>query len=482
MPNRPLHIRKRTKIVATLGPASSDKDTLKGMIQAGMNTARLNFSHGDQAGHAASIALIRQLSDELRCPVAIMGDLRGPRIRVGEIEGGSINLEAGKRFTLTPEPCQGDACRVSISYPGLAQDVKEDDCLLLDDGTIEVRVKRILANNEIEVMVINSGILSSRRGINIPNVRLSLPPLTQKDLEDIDFAVRQDIDLLALSFVQSVSDIRTLKTILAAKNSDIGVVAKIEMSGGLDDIEAIVAEAEAVMVARGDMALEMSYQEVPIAQKRITVICRQQGVPVITATQMLESMVKSNKPTRAEVTDVANAVFDGTDAVMLSGETAIGHDPVRVIDTMTHIVARAEYAWRHGEVPDPPEITARPTVRDMISYSSWLASQKLQAAAIITYSRSGSTARQISRFRPDAPVIVLTPDKRTYNRLALTWGVNPILVKALDNTDAMTKLAISYAKELRLAKPGDSIIITSGNPAGPPGNTNLLRIERIEHA
>ena len=480
MRNFNLESRKHTKIVATLGPASNTKPIIKAMIEAGLNAARLNFSHGDHDSHAEIIATIRALSEELTCPIAIIGDLRGPRLRVGDIENGSVDLQAGQSFILTPESCLGNGERVNISYRKLAQDLTVGDMLLLDDGSIHLKVTRLHPNNDIEGTIVQAGTLSSRRGINVPGVNLSIPALTQKDLEDIDFAIGQEIDFLALSFVQSANDIQTLKTILAAKNSDIGVIAKIEMSGGLDDIEAIVDQADAVMVARGDLALEMSFREVPIAQKRIIAICRTKGVPVITATQMLESMITASQPTRAEASDVANAVFDGTDALMLSGETAIGHSPVNTIETMARIAGRAEQAWQRNEVAKLPEITPDPTIDDIISYSSTMAAQHLQAAAIITYTRSGSTARHICRFRPAANILVLTPNLKTYRHLALSWGVNSTLVENLDNTDVMTQTAIEYARFVGLGQAGDYLVITSGNPAGPPGNTNLLRIERLE--
>jgi pyruvate kinase len=470
---------KRTKVVATMGPASSSQPIIKQMIQAGLNAARFNFSHGDHKSHAKIIAIIRELSDELACPIAIMGDLRGPRLRIGDLEGDKIELIEGQPFCLTPEACLGNAERVSISYPKLARDVSIGNKLLLDDGSIHLQVARLTGNNEIETTVIQGGRLSSRRGINVPGVHLSIPPLTQKDLEDIDFAISQDVDYLALSFVQSANDIQTLKTLLAAKNSDIGVIAKIEMSGGLADIEAIVAESDAVMVARGDMALEMSFSEVPIAQKHIIATCRKNAVPVITATQMLESMISASKPTRAEASDIANAVFDGTDALMLSAETAIGKYPVETIATMTRIAQRAEQAWRSGEVPKLPQLDPAASVESIISHSSSMAAHHLHAAVIITYTRSGSTARHISRFRPDAPVLVLTPNARIYRQIALSWGVTPMLIENLDNTDLMTQAALDYAQKAEFARPGDYVVITSGNPAGPPGNTNLLRIEQI---
>ena len=470
---------KRTKVVATMGPASSSKPIIKQMIEAGLNAARLNFSHGDHQNHADMIATIREVSQELTCPIAIIGDLRGPRLRIGDLVEGQVELTKGQPFCLTPEACQGNTAQVTISYPKLARDVSVGDRLLLDDGSIHLRVTRLTANHDIETTVIQGGELSSRRGINVPGVHLSIPPLTQKDLEDIDFAISQDVDYLALSFVQSANDIKTLKTLLAAKNSDIGVIAKIEMSGGLADIEAIVAESEAVMVARGDMALEMSFSEVPIAQKHIIATCRRNAVPVITATQMLESMISASKPTRAEASDIANAVFDGTDALMLSAETAIGKYPVETIATMTRIARRAEQAWREREVPKLPQLDPAASVESIVSHSSSMAAHHLQAAAIITYTRSGSTARHISRFRPDARILVLTPNARVYRQITLSWGVTPMLVESLDNTDLMTQAALDYAQRVEFAQAGDYVVVTSGNPAGPPGNTNLLRIEQI---
>jgi pyruvate kinase len=474
-----VHSGKRTKIVATLGPATNDKETLTEMLKAGLNAVRLNFSHGDHQSHAQLITLARELSQEMNSPIAIIGDLRGPHIRVGDIEDDCVTLTEGQTFTLTPETCLGNGQRVTISYPKLAQDLEEGNTLLLDDGSIQLQVTRLLPDNAVEGIITQGGTLSSRRGVNVPGIHLSLPPLTQKDLVDIDFAISHNIDFLALSFVQSANDIQTLKTTLAAKNSEMAVIAKIERSGALEDIDAIVGRVDGVMVARGDMALEMSFKEIPIAQKRIISICRKKGVPVITATQMLESMINVSKPTRAEATDVANAVFDGTDALMLSGETAIGRYPVQTVATMSRIAERAEQAWVTGEVPKPPEIDPEPTIEGIISYSSSVAAKHLSVAAIITYTRSGGTARRISRFRPAAPILVLTPNSRTYNQLALCWGVNPLLIEELDNTDIMTQMAIDYAQTYDIAHPGDYVAITSGNPAGPPGNTNLLRIEQI---
>ncbi|MFQ5577239.1 MAG: pyruvate kinase [Anaerolineae bacterium] len=471
---------KRTKIVGTLGPASNRKPVLQTLVQAGLNAARLNFSHGSHQSHAQLIALVRDVAAEMGCPIPIIGDLRGPHIRVGDMEGGSVTLADGQSFILTPEPCLGTTRQCAISYPRLAQDLSVGSRLLLDDGAIHMQVSRLHPDGRIEGAINRGGTLASRRGVNVPGTRLSLPPLTQKDLDDIEFAVAQGIDFLALSFVQSANDVKTLKTLLAAKDSPIAVIAKIEMSSAVDDIEAIVSEADAVMVARGDMALEMSFKEVPIAQKRIITTCRQKAVPVITATQMLESMIGSSKPTRAEVTDVANAIFDGTDALMLSAETAIGQFPVETVAIMARIAARAEEAWRNGEVAHLPEITPQPRIGDIISYSSATSAQYLQAAAIVTYTRSGGTARRISRFRPQSPILALTPQPKTCNQLALSWGVSPVTVDTLTSTEAMTQTAVDYAARLNLAHPGDYIVITSGKPTGPSGKTSLITIERVQ--
>jgi pyruvate kinase len=470
---------KRTKIVATLGPASQDVDVLRRMIMAGLDVVRLNFSHGDYAAHAALIRSVRQLSDELDVPIAILGDLRGPRIRVGEIEGGTITLEPGATVVLTPEPVVGTAQRVSISFPGLAGDLKTGDRLLVDDGDVELRVEKLDAGGAIHCHVEEGGTLSSRRGINLPGIRVSLPSVTDKDERDVAFAVEQKIDYLALSFVQSASDVRGLKQRLAALGADIPVIAKIEKKGALDDIDAIVEEAYGVMVARGDLALEMSFEEVPVAQKRIIAKCRAAAVPVITATQMLESMMHETHPTRAEATDVANAVFDGTDALMLSGETAIGQYPAETIATMAAIAARAEAAWLSGDVAELPDLPPVASIDFTIAYLSHVAAHQLNAAAIVTYTQSGSTARRLCRHRPHAPILALTPQPITRRRLALSWGVWPILSDEIDDILQVSNHAVDQACQCGLAQTGDAVVITAGMPLGMSGNTNLLKVVHV---
>jgi pyruvate kinase len=470
---------KRTRIVATIGPASQSRDVLREMILAGLDVVRLNFSHGDYDGHAAVIGHVRELSHELDVPVAVLGDLRGPRIRVGEIGGGTINLAPGQTLVLTPDPVLGNTRRVSISFPGLAGDLKVGDRLLVDDGDVELQVERLETSGDIHCRIVNGGDLSSRRGINLPGIRVSLPSVTEKDEEDVAFAVEQEVDFLALSFVQSADDVRRLKGILARQGMDIPIIAKIEKKGALDAIDAIIEEAYGVMVARGDLALEMSFQEVPIAQKQIIAKCRAAAAPVITATQMLESMMTETHPTRAEATDVANAVLDGTDALMLSGETAIGRYPAACVATMAIVAARAEAAWLRHEVAELPELSPDSSIGSTIAYLSHMAARQLKVAAIVTYTQSGSTARRVCRHRPQVPIVALTPQPATRRQLALSWGVWPVLSDEIRHVAEMSDHAIEQARRCELTQSGDAIVITAGTPFGEPGNTNLLKVERV---
>lgn len=470
---------KRTKIVATVGPASQSPEVLRAMIMAGLDVVRLNFSHGEYESHAVVIKHVRDLSDELDVPVAILGDLRGPRIRVGEIEGDTVRLEAGQTLVLTPQPVLGNEQRVSISFPGLASDLKVDDLMLVDDGDVELRVEKLDANGDIHCRVMEGGTLSSRRGINLPGIRVSLPSVTKKDEQDAAFAVEQGIDFLALSFVQSADDVRSLKQLLGRLDADIPTIAKIEKKGALDDIDAIIEETYGVMVARGDLALEMSFQEVPVAQKQIIAKCRAAAVPVITATQMLESMMDDTHPTRAEATDVANAVFDGTDALMLSGETAIGNYPVESVATMATVAARAEAAWMNREVAELPDLSPASTIDSTLAYLSHVAARHLKAAAIVTYTQSGSTARRVCRHRPYVPILALTSEPATRRRLALSWGIWPVLCKEIHEVPEISHHAIEHARGCGVAQSGNAIVITAGTPLGVPGNTNLLKVERV---
>jgi pyruvate kinase len=478
-PQRTTSSEKRTKIVATIGPASQEEAILRRMMEAGLDVVRLNFSHGDYQTHSAVIERVRSLSDQMDRPVAILGDLRGPRIRVGEIEGDVVGLPPGKSLVLTPKSVLGNAERVSVSFANLADDLKPGDLLLVDDGDVELEVKKLQANGDIHCRVVEGGTLSSRRGINLPGIRVSLPSVTEKDEQDVAFAVEQGIDFLALSFVQCADDICSLKRLLARLGAEIPIIAKIEKEGALSDIDAIIQEAYGVMIARGDLALEMSFQEVPVAQKRIIAKCRAAGVPAITATQMLESMMTETHPTRAEATDVANAVFDGTDALMLSGETAIGQHPVSSVATMATIAARAESAWLSGEITEPSDLSPTTSIDSTIAYLSHMAAHHLDASAIVTYTQSGSTARRVCRHRPCAPILALTPQPATQRRMALSWGVRSVLSIEIHKVSEVGDYAIEKAHRLGLAESGDNLVITAGTPFGVPGNTNLLKVLTI---
>lgn len=479
--HRPL---KRTKIVATVGPASDNEDTLRRMILAGLDVVRINFSHSDQDYTSALIKLIRRIGDEMQYPLAILGDLRGPRIRVGKIKGDSVELKAGQQLVLTPETVAGNSQRVSVSYPGLAGDVEPGSTLLLDDGNIELRVETLDPNGDVVCSVVQGNTLSSQRGINLPGRRVSLPSITRKDYADIDFAIEHEFDFLALSFVQSAADVRQLNDYLAEKGADdIPVIAKIEKQGALDDIEAITREAYGVMVARGDLALEMSIQDVPIAQKRIIATCREAAIPVITATQMLESMIELPKPTRAEATDVANAILDGTDALMLSGETAIGNYPVKTVAIMASIAARIEKAWMTGQLPGPAPLKPPTQPEPTVAYAGHLSAKSLSAKVIVTYTASGATARRVVCHRPSVPVLALTASPRTQIRLNLSWGVDCALTEYITETDRLIGVARQQAQSCGAAGPGDTIIMLASTPPyGEPGRTNTLKIERIPEA
>jgi pyruvate kinase len=471
--------KKSTKIVATLGPASANEETLPKMILAGLDVVRFNFSHGQAEALIPAIELVRRLSEEMNVPVAILGDLRGPRIRVGEMEGGSIELKIGQRIMLTPQPVMGQPQQISVSFSQLASDVRPGSLLLLDDGNLELKVEEITDTGEVICRILQGGILSSHRGINLPGLRVSLPSITKKDYADIDFAIAHKFDFLALSFVQSAEDVRQLNAYLASEGAKIPIIAKIERKSALDDIDAIVQEAYGVMVARGDLALEMSLQDIPIAQKRIIAACRRAAIPVITATQMLESMIEQHKPTRAEATDVANAILDGTDALMLSAETAIGHYPVEAVATMSSIAVRTEQAWIRGELPGPAPLPSPQTIDANVAYASQVVAQSLTAKAIIIHTTTGTTARRVACYRPPIPILALTSRPESQRKLAMTWGVESDLVETIRNTDHMVSLAFEHVLERGYAISDDIIVITAGTPYGIAGRTNMLKVEQI---
>jgi pyruvate kinase len=473
---------KRTKIVATIGPASESEEMLRRLIDAGMDVVRLNFSHRSAEQAKPLVGRIRKVADEMGVFVGILGDLRGPRIRVGEMQDGAVQLEQGQKIVLTPNSVIGTAEKIGVSFRGLANDVAHGTIVLLDDGNIELQVLDRLVGGEVLCEVLRGGELKSNKGVNLKNRLISLPSLTTKDYQDLDFAVSQELDFLALSFVQSAADVRFLKQTLAERGASIPVIAKIERQNALEDIENIVKECFGVMVARGDLALEMSFEDVPIAQKRIISVCRQAGVPVITATQMLESMTAFHKPTRAEAADVANAILDGTDAVMLSGESAVGKFPVEVVATMATIAARAELAWMRGELPSSVELRPVADLDGAVGQATAMIAGSVSARAIVAATTSGTTVRRVSCHRPKMPVIALCSSPETCRRMSLLWGVEPVLVPPISGTAHLVKSSAEAAVKVLQAQPDDVLTIVAGTPYNVSGKTNLIKIEVVQDA
>lgn len=469
---------RRTKIVCTIGPACDNLETLKQMIKNGMNVARLNFSHGTHEEHARRVQLIRQAAEETETVVAIMLDTKGPEIRTGLLEKETIVLETGKNITLTTEEIKGNEERLSISYKGITEDARHGTKLLLADGLIELEVISI-NGSEILCKIINGGEIGSRKNVNLPGVVVNLPAITEKDIDDINFAVQQGLDFIAASFIRTASDVFAIKRILEENNSDIQIIAKIENHQGVENIDEILKVADGIMVARGDMGVEVPAEEVPLIQKTIIQKCNRMGKPVITATQMLDSMINNPRPTRAETTDVANAIFDGTDAVMLSGETASGKFPLEAVAMMNKISIRTERALGFEEILGRKEISPSRTITDAISHATCTTAQDLGANAIITSTKSGYTAKMVSKYRPKAKIIAVTPKKDVLRKLCLVWGVAPLLVTETQGTDEMISVAIETALNAGLIKGGQLVVITAGVPVGVPGTTNLIKVHIV---
>ncbi|BCJ88023.1 pyruvate kinase [Effusibacillus dendaii] len=470
---------RRTKIVCTIGPASESVEVLSQLIQNGMNVARLNFSHGSYEEHAARIRNIRAASQATGRMVAILLDIKGPKIRTGMIENDQVELKTGDTITLTTEETLGNAERVSISYQGLPEDVSPGSRLLIDDGLIGLVVEQVEGNN-IVCRITNGGILKNRKGINAPGVRLRIPSVTEKDIADIKFGIEQGVDLIAASFVRKAGDVLDVRRVLEENNGKADVIAKIEAQEALDQLDEILKVADGLMVARGDLGVEIATEEVPLWQKIMIDKCNQAGKPVITATQMLDSMERNPRPTRAEASDVANAIFDGTDAIMLSGETAAGKYPVQAVETMARIAERAEQAMRDKIVPAKERNwSVEPTVTDSISQAVATIAQNLQAKAIVTPTHSGHTARMVSKYRPDCLIIAVTPNQDVARRLCISNGVYPVVVKETKTTDEMLEMAVTGALQTEWVKRGDLVVITAGVPVGQPGTTNLVKVHTI---
>jgi pyruvate kinase len=470
---------RKTKIVCTIGPASESLENTKKLIQAGMNVARLNFSHGDFEEHGNRIRNIRKACRELGKTVAILLDTKGPEIRLGNLAEEPIELVAGEAVTLTTENIPGDRHRIPVTYKDLPRDVKPGDTILLDDGLIGLKVIEV-RGTEIECEIQNSGPIKSKKGVNVPGVAISLPGITEKDANDIRFGIEQGIDFIAASFVRRASDVLEIRELLERHNaSHIQIIAKIENRQGVDNLDEILEVADGLMVARGDLGVEIPVEEVPLVQKMMIEKCNRAGKPVITATQMLDSMQRNPRPTRAEATDVANAIFDGTDAIMLSGETAAGKYPVESVLTMARIAERAEAALEYREIFLRQASAQQTTVTEAISQAVANSALDLDANAIITSTESGYTARMVSKYRPKAPIIAVTPVEHVMRSLQLVWGVIPVLGKPAKTTDEMFDIAVNGAVGAGLVKLGDTVVITAGVPVGRSGSTNLIKIHTV---
>ena len=465
---------RRTKIVCTIGPASEDEQTLQQLLDAGMNVARLNMSHGDYQEHGARIERLRRLREEKNLPVGIMLDTKGPEIRLGKFQGGKVELNAGQSFTLTTRELLGDATRASISYAGLPGDVAPGQHILLDDGLIDLKVARI-EGEQIVCQVENGGSIGDRKGVNVPGAQIGLPAITQKDIDDILFGVDQGVDFIAASFVRKASDVLEIRQILEAHRGEhIHIIAKIESQEGVDNLEDILTVSDGIMVARGDLGVEIPIAEVPLVQKRIIAMCNQASKPVITATQMLDSMIRNPRPTRAEANDVANAILDGTDAIMLSGETASGRYPLQALRIMATIAERTEQA----QLPTRRTEQDRPmtSVTEAVSHACVAMAEELKASAIITATHMGSTARQISRYRPPCQIVATTDQPHTYYRMSLVWGVRSLMAPSTGNTDEMINTSVGLVERAGFLKSGDVALITAGVPVGTSGTTNLIKV------
>jgi pyruvate kinase len=476
---------RRTKIVATLGPSSDSDERIRQLIEAGLDVARLNFSHGTHEEHAARIARVRAQADAVGKPVAILLDLQGPKIRTGSLQNGvPVLLQNGAQFTITTEPFEGTVQRVSTTYEDLPRDVQPGDRVLLSDGNIELQVTAV-QGDDVVTQVVQGGSLREHQGINLPGTAVSTSAITDKDREDLEFGLKQGVDFVAMSFVRRAADVQQLKSLIAEHGYKTPVVAKIEKPQALDDIHAILDVTDCVMVARGDLGVEMAPERVPLAQKAIIQAAAEHNVMVITATQMLESMINNPRPTRAEASDVANAIFDGTDAVMLSGETAVGKFPVEAVQMMHRIAVTTEASSRYKDQCDLLYHTTNPVSQRgdssiAISHAARVIAGTVDVTAIVAFTQSGYTARLVSKDRPHVPIFALTPEQHVARRLALYWGVTPLLCPPFDRLDDLT----DYMREILIRNNcvgrGERVVMTGGHPLAARGATNFIKIVDVD--
>jgi pyruvate kinase len=471
---------KKTKIVCTIGPASESSETLEQLMEAGMNVARLNFSHGDHDEHLVRINRIREVSEKVGVPIGIMLDTKGPEIRTHKMENGTVDITKGDQIRIAMEEVLGNNERFSVSYSDLINDVEVGSHILLDDGLVDLQVKELdHDNNEILTVALNSGVLKNNKGVNVPGAELNLPGLTEKDKSDILFGIENGINFIAASFIRRTSDVLAIKKILEENDAlHVQIIPKIENQEGVDNLDEIIAVSDGLMVARGDLGVEIPVEEVPIVQKEMITKCRRAGKPVIIATQMLDSMEENPRPTRAEASDVANAIFDGTDAIMLSGETAAGNYPVEAVRTMSNIAVRTE-----ASVIDQDAYTLKAydqsSTTEAIGQAVGHTARNLEIDTIVASTESGHTARMISKYRPKADIIAMTFSEDAAYSLTLQWGVQPYVTSKPESTDDMFNAATRFVVEKKLANEGDLIIITAGVPVGEKGTTNVMKIQMI---
>ncbi|MBA4601599.1 pyruvate kinase [Thermoactinomyces mirandus] len=469
---------RKTKIICTIGPASEDISMLKTLMRNGMDVARLNFSHGSHEEHEQRILGIRKASEEEGKNIAILLDTKGPEIRTGDLKESEATLVAGEKIILTSKPILGDEKRISVSYEGLPQDVNPGSTILIDDGLIGLKVDRV-EGTEIYCTIKNGGVIKSRKGVNIPGVKINLPGITKKDEEDIIFGIRHGADFIAASFVRKPQDVLEIRKILEEYQTNIPIISKIENQEGIKNLDSILEVSDGLMIARGDLGVEIPAEDLPILQKEMIYKCNQLGKPVITATQMLDSMQRNPRPTRAETCDVANAILDGTDAIMLSGETAAGRYPAESVSTMARIAIRTEASLRYKERFQQKIREMSQTITESISQAVVQTSYTLECSAILTSTESGYTARMVSKYRPKTPIIAVTPNESTLKRLQLVWGVYPVKGADATTTDEMFTSAISTSLENNYVKQGDLVVITAGIPVGRSGKTNLMKVHVI---
>lgn len=470
---------RRTKIICTMGPAVDDENILKKLMLKGMNVARLNFSHGSHEEHKKRVDLLKKVRETMNLPIPLLLDTKGPEIRTGKFAAKEVVLKEGECFTLLNDDIVGDNTKCTVNYKELYKDVSKGSRILINDGLVELEVDEI-KGKDIRCIVLNGGVIGNNKGINVPNAVINLPSITEKDIDDIKFGIENEFDFIAASFVRKASDVIEIKKVLEKHNGkEIKVIAKIENREGINNFDEIIKVADGIMVARGDLGVEIPVEEVPLVQKMIIEKCFKNGKPVITATQMLDSMIRNPRPTRAEASDVANAIYDGTSALMLSGETAAGKYPVESLETMSRIAEKAESSINYWKIFSGTQYELLTSVTNAISHATCTTAQDLNASAIVTVTQSGHTARMISRFRPNCPIIATTANPRVQRQMSLSWGVLPYLVKEAGTTDEMFDTGVEKALESGMVKNGDVVVITAGVPVGISGTTNILKVHIV---